>query len=186
MPYPPGFFVSITPMAPSTRTSATCGNWRAGSSSCFNCASMRSHLLLPVVFGRGEQRHRCTCYGACQWIPHKGGSVHKHLRGVVGDGIRYFVRRQYGGKRHVAARQRLAYAHDVWFYSGMFPGKQFSGASEARRYFIEDKQQTMFPAYLCRFAQILRMVEPHAACTLHHGFEDKRCQFVGMLFDGFL
>ena len=50
------------------------------------------------------------------------------------------------GAYGIAAGQCLAYAHDVRFYSGMFPGKQLSGASEARRYFIEDKQQTVFAA----------------------------------------
>ena len=35
-------FVSITPMAPKTRTSATCGSIRAGSNSLRSCASMRS------------------------------------------------------------------------------------------------------------------------------------------------
>ena len=39
----------------------------------------------------------------------------------------------------------------------------------------------MFLAYLCRFAQVLGVVEPHAASALHHRFEDKRCQFLVML-----
>ena len=36
-----GVLVSMTPMAPSMRTSATCGSCRAGSSSRRSCASMR-------------------------------------------------------------------------------------------------------------------------------------------------
>ena len=35
-----GFFTSITPIAPNTRTSATCGNKAAGASSLFNCDSI--------------------------------------------------------------------------------------------------------------------------------------------------
>lgn len=119
-----GSFVSITPMAPSTRTSVTCGNRRAGSSSSCSCRLMRV-TLLPVVFGRGQQLHRSARYGACQWVSHKGGSVHKHLRRMVGDGIRHFIRRQYGGQRHVSARYGLSYAHDVRFYTRMLPGKEF-------------------------------------------------------------
>lgn len=149
-----GFFVSITPMAPSTRTSVTCGNRRAGSSSSCSCRLMRV-TLLPVVFGRGQQLHRSARYGACQWIPHKGGSVHKHLRCMVGDGIRHFIRRQYGRQRHVSARYGLSYAHDVRFYTRVLPGKEFSRPSEARGYLIEYQQQAMFLAYLCRFAQVL-------------------------------
>ena len=72
--------------------------------------------------------------------------MHECTRGVVGDGVRHFIGGQYGGKRHVAAGQRLAYAHDVRFYTRVLPGKQLSGASEARCYFIEDKQQTVFAA----------------------------------------
>ena len=48
-------------------------------------------------------------------------------------------------------------------------------------YLIEYQQQAMFLAYLCRFAQVLGVVEPHAASALHHRFEDKRCQFLVML-----
>ena len=100
-------FVSITPMAPSTRTSVTCGNRRAGSSFSLQLPADASHLALPVVFGRGQQLHRSARYGACQWDSHKGGSVHKHLRCMVGDGIRHFIRRQYGRQRHVSARYGL-------------------------------------------------------------------------------
>ena len=47
-----GFFVSITPMAPSTRTSVTCGNRRAGSSSSCSCRLMR--VTLPCQSYSGE------------------------------------------------------------------------------------------------------------------------------------
>ena len=107
--------------------------------------------------------------------------MHKHLRRMVGDGIRHFIRRQYGGQRHVSARYGLSYAHDVRFYTRMLPGKEFSRPSEARGYLIEYQQQAMFLAYLCRFTQVLGVVEPHAASALHHRFEDKRCQFLVML-----
>ena len=72
--------------------------------------------------------------------------MHKRARGMVGDGVRHLVGGQYGGKRHVAAGQSLAYAHDVRLCSGMLPGKQLSGTSEARRYFIEDEEQTVLTA----------------------------------------
>lgn len=81
--------------------------------------------------------------------------MHKHLRCMVGDGIRHFIRRQYGRQRHVSARYGLSYAHDVRFYTRVLPGKEFSCPSEARGYLIEYQQQAMFLAYLYRFAQVL-------------------------------
>ena len=108
--------------------------------------------------------------------------MHEGAGRVVGDGVCHLIRRQHGRECHISAGQRLAYAHDVRFHTGMFPGEQFAGPSESRRNLVEYQQQIVFLAETCCFTQILRVIEPHAACTLYDGFEDKCGQFVVVPF----
>lgn len=51
-------------------------------------------------------------------------------------------------------------------------GEQFARASEAGGDFIGDEQDVQFVAKKAQFAEILRMIEPHAAGALHDGFYD--------------
>ncbi len=64
----------------------------------------------------------------------------------------------------------------------MFPGEQFSGTPETGGYLVEKQQDTVFTAQLRRLAQVLRMIETHAARTLYNGFQYQSCQFFVMLF----
>ena len=68
----------------------------------------------------------------------------------------------------------------------MFPGKQFSGTSEARSNLVEDKQQTIFTAQPGRLTQILRMIKTHTAGSLNYRLQYQSGKRLMMLFDCFL
>ena len=55
----------------------------------------------------------------------------------------------------------------------MFPSKQFACAAKARGNFIENQQNIEFIAQAAQFAQVLWVVEKHAARTLYDGFDDE-------------
>ena len=93
---------------------------------------------------------------------------------MIGDSICYLIACQYCRQCHVSSGQCLSDAHDVRFHSGMFPGKEFAGASESCGYFVEDQEDIVFFAEFFRFTQILRVIKPHTACSLNNGFEDER------------
>ena len=99
---------------------------------------------------------------------------------MIGDSICYLIACQYCRQCHVSSGQCLSDAHDVRFHSGMFPGKEFAGASESCGYFVEDQEDIVFFAEFFRFTQILRVIKPHTACSLNNGFEDERRQFFGV------
>ena len=66
---------------------------------------------------------------------------------MIGDSICYLIACQYCRQCHVSSGQCLSDAHDVRFHSGMFPGKEFAGASESCGYFVEDQEDIVL---LCR------------------------------------
>ena len=92
---------------------------------------------------------------------------------MIGDRICYPVACQYSRQRHVSSGQCFSYTHDIRFYSGMFPGKEFAGTSESCCYFVKYQENIIFFAEFFRFTQILRMIKPHTACPLNNRFEDK-------------
>ena len=96
---------------------------------------------------------------------------------MIGDSICYLIACQYCRQCHVSSGQCLSDAHDVRFHSGVFPGKEFAGASESCGYFVKDQEDIVFFAEFFRFTQILRVIKPHTACSLNNGFEDERRQF---------
>ena len=69
--------------------------------------------------------------------------------------------------------------------SGLTPrvvgGEQLAGAAEAGGDLVEDQQHAVPVADLAQVGQVARIVEPHAARALHHGFDDHRGQLVGVL-----
>ena len=88
------------------------------------------------------------------------------------NGLRHTIRSQHGGEGEVTARQRLAYAQDVGRDAGPLAGKHAARAAEPGRDFVGDQQDAVTVARLAQAAQVLRVVKPHAARTLHDGFED--------------
>lgn len=134
-------------------------------------------LALPVVFGRGQQLHRSARYGACQWIPHKVGP--QTPRCMVGrDGIRHFIRRQYGRQRHASARYD---AFPMHMMSGSTPAYSQAKFSVRPKSAISHRISAAghVPLHICAASR--RWGANHAASALHHRFEDKRCQFLVML-----
>lgn len=77
---------------------------------------------------------------------------------MIGDSICYLIACQYCRQCHVSSGQCLSDAHDVRFHSGVFPGKEFAGASESCGYFVEDQEDIVFFAEFFRFTQILRVI----------------------------
>ena len=105
---------------------------------------------------------------------------------MIGDFVRYFVGGQHGGQSHITSRQCFTDTHDIRFYSGMFPGKEFAGTSESCCYFVKYQENIIFFAEFFRFTQILRMIKPHTACPLNNRFEDKCRQFFRVFLYGLL
>ena len=110
--------------------------------------------------------------------------MHEDARSMVGDGIGYLVGGEYGREGEIPSGERFADAHDVRFHTGMFPGKELAGTSEAGSYLIEDEQDLMFPAETGGFTQVLRMVEPHASGSLYDGLQNQGGQGISMGFEG--
>lgn len=108
-----GSFISITPMAPNTRTSCTSGKMRQ-EPVLPEAVTLWPSPFPPSAFQQERDRCRCDCTG--QRVSHESGPVHEtpclttanHIGyGCTGDGCR---------QCHVTSRQCLADAHDVRFH----------------------------------------------------------------------
>ena len=86
-------------------------------------------------------------------------------------------------RRHHAAGQRLAHAHDVGRDARVVAAEQLSAAAEAGGDLVEDQQHVMLVAQRAQLTQVLGMVEAHAAGALHDGLDDHRRQLVRMLLE---
>ena len=147
-----GSFISITPMAPNTRTSCTSGKDAAGASSSRSCDSMAFTFSCHPLSNRSETD--ADAIAQANGFSHESGPVHEtpclttanHIGyGCTGDGCR---------QCHVTSRQCLADAHDVRFHPGPFPGEKSPGPSESRCDFIKD-QQYLIPVtqFTCRYQE---------------------------------
>ena len=86
---------------------------------------------------------------------------------VPADALGHFFRAGRGGQRHDAACQSLAAAQDVRADTGPLRGEQRPGTAKARGDLVEDQQGPVLTAQTCHAAQIVGMIEPHAARALH-------------------
>ncbi|MNM38091.1 hypothetical protein D3C81_488390 [compost metagenome] len=97
--------------------------------------------------------------------------MHKDPRFPVTDGTGDLLRGEGGRQRQVAAGERLAKAHDVGADPCPVAGKQLAGAAKASGDLVGDEQQAELVAQGAHPLQVAGMIETHAACPLHDGFE---------------
>ena len=169
----------MTPIAPSTRTSATPGSDAAGARPVRSPASIsatRARQSWPSssstdATATAQASALAMNVGPCISAP--GSCVL-----IVCAMSRGAQRR---GQRDVAAGERLADAHDVGADAGVVGGEQLTGAAEAGGDLVEDQQHVVAVADRAQVDQVARVVEPHAARALHDGFDDDGGQFVGVL-----
>ena len=98
--------------------------------------------------------------------------MHKHAGFAAAHGIGHFAARGGGRKRHHAAGERFADAHDVGRDAGMFAGKKFAGAAKAGGDFIKNQQHAVFIAQSAHAAQIFGVIHTHAARALHNRLQN--------------
>ena len=174
-----GFLVSITPIAPSTRTSATVGRSLAGSSSSLNWRAIAGHPILPGAVQ--QQPDRGAGHMAGKRIAHEGRAVHENARSSVGDGGRHLGRCQGGGQGHGAAGDRLADADE-------YP-EQTPACSAAKSLPVRPKpvaisskisSTSILVAQSPQAPQIVGMIEPHAARALDDRLNDDRRRLLMM------
>ena len=168
-------------MVPSTLTSATPGSVRAGASSsrrrALDAGGHGAHVLL------GKQGEALTRHGAGQRVGHEGGAVHHHSCLAARYGVGHLAGGHHGAQGQVAASEPFAHGHYVGLHSGPLPRKGAACAPEAGGYLVEDEVDAVAVAQFAGFAQILRMVKPHASCALHHRLKDHGGYLAPFLFE---
>ncbi|MND89453.1 hypothetical protein D3C80_815110 [compost metagenome] len=108
--------------------------------------------------------------------------MHKAARSAVADGFRHVAGGQGGGKRHIAAGQRLAQTQNIRYYLGMFTGEQLAGAPETGSDLVGNQQHLIAVTEFAYPFKVSRVIDAHAARPLDHRFQDHRRHFTGVLF----
>ena len=146
-----------TPIAPSTRTSATPGSAargrEPGAQAGLDPRDVARASRAPRSSSIARERDR-----AGERVGHERRAVHQHAR-LAADAIPRATRAraERRGERHVAAGQRLADAHDVGRDARVLGGEQLAArAAEAGRDLVEDQQHVVLVAQLAQPPQVRR------------------------------
>ena len=135
-----------------------------------------AHVLLI------EHTERFHSYGTGERIGHERRPVHQHTGLAVRYGVGYIAARQHGAHCHISGRETLADTHYIRLHAGPFPGEFAPGAPETSGDLVKYKQYAEFVAQSAQLAQILRVIKPHAARSLHDRLQDKGSQLGPVLF----
>ena len=131
------------------------------------------HRLIPENIQRGIGRR------TGQRVCHISGAMHKSLVRIIGqkrtvNSVRCHRRRH----SHSPGGQGLAQTDNIRRYSGLFAGKHGSCAAKSGKYFIQNKQNTLFYTLCGNSSQCLGTMKFHTPRPLYQRFHNHTCNLI--------